>query len=107
MSENIDAERRKDLKVNGWKFSVVKEFLGLAVEELEYVEIKINLGKMVREFRERKGLSKAKAADILKLSRSRLTKIETADPTVSIDLQIKSLLALGATKQEIGQKIAC
>jgi transcriptional regulator with XRE-family HTH domain len=83
------------------------DFLGLADEEFEYIEIKINLGKMVREFRERKGLSQAKAADILNLSQLRLAKIEIADPTVSIDLQIKSLLALGATKEEIGQWIAC
>jgi hypothetical protein len=52
-------------------------------------------------------LSQVNAAKILKSSQSRISKIETADPTVSIDLQIKSLLALGATKEDIGQKIAC
>jgi transcriptional regulator with XRE-family HTH domain len=53
---------------------------------------------MVKEYREKRGLSQVNAAKIIKSSQSRLSKIETADPTVSIDLQIKLLLALGATK---------
>ena len=69
--------------------------------------MKITLSEMVKDYREKKGLTQIAAAEILKSSQSRLSKIETADPTVSIDLQIKFLLALCATKQEIGQKIAC
>ena len=69
--------------------------------------MKITLSEMVKDYRERRGLSQIAAAEILKSSQSRISKIETADPTVSIDLQIKSLLALGATKEDIGQKIAC
>lgn len=103
----MNSKRRKELENKGWKFGGVEEFLRLTEEELEYIEVKIILSKMVRDYREKKGLTQIAAAEILKSSQSRLSKIETADPTVSIDLQIKSLLALGATKQEIGQKIAC
>ncbi len=62
---------------------------------------------MVRDLREKKGLTQNNAAKILKSSQSRISKIEAADPTVSIDLQIKSLFALGATKQDIGLRIGC
>jgi predicted XRE-type DNA-binding protein len=103
----MNSKRRKELEAKGWKFGGVEDFLGLTEEELEYIEVKITLSEMVKDYREKKGLTQIDAAEILKSSQSRLSKIETADPTVSIDLQIKSLLALGATKQEIGQKIAC
>jgi DNA-binding XRE family transcriptional regulator len=95
-----------ELEIKGWKFGGAEEFLDLRIEELEYIDLKIALGEMVRAMRVREGLSQAGAAEILKLSQAHLVKIETADPAVSIDMQIKSLLALGATKQEIGQKIA-
>ena len=103
----MKSKRRKELEAKGWKFGGVEDFLGLTEEELEYIEVKITLGEMVKDYREKKGLTQVAAAEILNSSQSRLSKIETADPTVSIDLQIKSLLALGASKQEIGQKIAC
>jgi predicted XRE-type DNA-binding protein len=103
----MNSKRKEVLEAKGWKFGGVEDFLGLTEEELEYIEVKITLSEMVKDYREKKGLTQIAAAEILKSSQSRLSKIETADPTVSIDLQIKSLLALGATKQEIGQKIAC
>ncbi len=103
----MNSKRRKELETKGWKFGGVEDFLGLTDEELEYIEMKITLSEMVKDYRERRGLSQIAAAEILKSSQSRISKIETADPTVSIDLQIKSLLALGATKKDIGQKIAC
>ena len=103
----MEINRRKDLEAKGWKFGGVGDFLGLTDEEFEYIELKITLSEMVKEYREKRGLSQVNAAKIIKSSQSRLSKIETADPSVSIDLQIKSLLALGATKEDIGQKIAC
>jgi predicted XRE-type DNA-binding protein len=103
----MNSKRRKELEAKGWKFGGVEDFLGLTEEELEYIEVKITLSEMVKDYREKRGLTQIAAAEILNSSQSRLSKIETADPTVSIDLQIKSLLALGASKQEIGQKIAC
>ena len=103
----MNSKRRKELEAKGWKFGGVEDFLGLTDEELEYIEVKITLSEMVKDYRESRGLTQVDAAEILESSQSRLSKIETADPTVSIDLQIKSLLALGASKEDIGQKIAC
>jgi ribosome-binding protein aMBF1 (putative translation factor) len=103
----MNSKRRKEFEAKGWRFGGVEDFLDLTDEELEYIELKIILSEMVKEHREKRGLSQVNAAKILKSSQSRISKIETADPTVSIDLQIKSLLALGATKKDIGQKIAC
>ena len=33
--------------------------------------------------------------------------MESGDPTVSIDLLLKSLLALGVSKKELGRTISC
>lgn len=103
----MDTKRIKELEAKGWRIGSIEDFLDLSEDELEYIELKLILSEMVRELREKKGLSQVKAAKLLKSSQSRLSKIEAADRSVSIDLQIRSLFALGATKQEIGQKIGC
>ncbi|MFV1950075.1 MAG: helix-turn-helix domain-containing protein [Anaerolineales bacterium] len=103
----MDTKRIKELEAKGWRIGSIEDFLDLSEDELEYIELKLILSEMVRELREKKGLSQVNAAKLLKSSQSRLSKIEVADRSVSIDLQIKALFALGATKQEIGQKIGC
>jgi len=39
-------------------------------------------------------------------SQSRVAKLEGADATVSLDLLIRGLLALGASRREIGRALA-
>jgi hypothetical protein len=39
-------------------------------------------------------------------SQSRIAKMEAGDPTVTIDLLIKSLLTLGVSPREIGRTIS-
>jgi len=39
-------------------------------------------------------------------SQSRIAKMEKGDPTVSVDLLVKSLLAMGANKKSIAKAIA-
>lgn len=103
----MDKNRIKELEQKGWKVGGFGEFLELSEEELAYIELKVSLSEMVKDLREEHGLTQVKAARILKSSQSRISKIEAADPSVSIDLQIKSLLALGATKEEIGHRLSC
>jgi len=56
--------------------------------------------------REKSNLTQAQLAKILKSSQSRIAKMEKGDPTVSLDLLIKSLLAMGADKKSIAMTIA-
>ena len=101
----MDKNGIKKLEEKGWKTGGIEEFLELSEEELAYIELKVELSEMVKDLRERQGLTQVKAAKLMKSSQSRLSKIEAADSSVSIDLQIRSLLALGASKEEIGQRI--
>lgn len=100
-------ERIRELKNKGWKIGEIEDFLGLSEEEMAYIELKIKLSDMVRELREERGLTQVEVSQKLNSSQSRISKMESGDPSVSIDLQIKSLLALGATQEEIGKRIGC
>ena len=51
-------------------------------------------------------LSQQEFARLVKSSQSRVAKMEKGDPSVSIDLLIKSLLVLGTTRREIAKAIA-
>jgi transcriptional regulator with XRE-family HTH domain len=73
------SKSKKRLVKAGWRVGTAAEFLHLTPEEL---------------------------ARMLKSSQSRIAKMEKGDPSVSIDLLVKCLLALGTTRHEIAKAIA-
>ena len=99
-----DVARR--LRSRGWKVGSAAEFLGLSDQEAALVELRLALSRSVRERRLKLGLSQLDLAARLGSSQSRVAKLEGADPTVSIDLLIRGLLALGASRREIGRALA-
>lgn len=98
-------DKREALEAQGWKVGDTAEFLSLTEEELEYIEIKIALSQKVQEIRKRRRLTQKETADLIGSSQSRIAKMEAGDPSVSIDLQVKSLLALGVSRNELGEII--
>ena len=72
---------------------------------MSYIEIKIALSQKVREMRKARNLTQEETATLLASSQSRVAKIEAGDPSVSIDLQVKALIALGASKEELAEAI--
>jgi DNA-binding XRE family transcriptional regulator len=97
---------KKRLAKAGWKIGTAAEFLHLTPEEELYVELKASLSQQLRRRREKSHLTQRELARMLKSSQSRIAKMEKGDPSVSIDLLIKSLLALGTTRREIAKAIA-
>ncbi|HOC17352.1 MAG TPA: helix-turn-helix domain-containing protein [Vicinamibacterales bacterium] len=81
------------------------DFLELSAEESALVETKLALSESVRERRSKQGLSQAELAKRLKSSQSRVAKIEAADPSVSTDLVLRALFALGATRNDVASAI--
>ena len=71
--------------------------LGLSPQETALIELKLHLAQRVRERRKSLNLTQSAPARRLKSSQSRAAKIETGDPSVSIDLLVRSLLALGTS----------
>lgn len=58
--------------------------------------MKLNLGRRLRELRARRGLTQLGAAKVLGSSQSRVAKMEAGGGTVSVDLLVRALLAIGA-----------
>jgi DNA-binding XRE family transcriptional regulator len=90
----------------GWKVSSASEFLNLSVEESAYVELKVSLSQYLHQKRTEEHWTQEQLAKKLKSSQSRVAKMENGDPSVSIDLLIKSLFALGTSKNELAKAIA-
>jgi predicted XRE-type DNA-binding protein len=97
-----EAKRRR-LEARGWKVGTVRSFLRLTAEEAAYVELKVRLAMGVREWRRRRNLTQAELAKRLQSSQSRIAKLEAGDPSVSLDLLIRSLLTLGASRRELSR----
>ena len=97
--------KREELKKRGWKLGSVEDFLKLTPEEAMYVELKLRLSESLRKRRQGRKLSQTALARLIKSSQSRVAKMETGDPSVSLDLLIRSLLALGASEKDLAKTI--
>jgi len=102
----MDKGKKAKLAKNGWKVGTVSDFLELSAEESAYIEMKLALSEKLKERRVRRKLTQAQLAKAIESSQSRVAKMEAGDPTVSIDLLMKSLLALGVSKKELGRTIS-
>ncbi len=98
--------KRDRLRRAGWAVGSAAEFLGLSKAEAALVDLKLTLSQKLRERRARTRLSQTQLARLLGSSQSRVAKMEAGDPSVSIDLLVRSLLAIGATRKELAATIA-
>jgi transcriptional regulator with XRE-family HTH domain len=98
-------EKKKLLKLQerGWKVGNASDFLGLSQEESEYVELKVSLAGYLQKKRQTMNMTQEALAQLMHSSQSRVAKMEKSDSTVSIDLIVRSLLALGTSKTELAK----
>src|SRR5436190_22642925 len=104
-TEIMKVGKRKRLEGAGWRVGTVEEFLGLSKQEAALVEVKLRLARRLRALRTRRRLSQTAVAKLVRSSQSRVAKMETGDATVSIDLLVRSLLAIGASPKDIARAI--
>ena len=93
--------KRSKLAAKGWKLGSAKDFLGLSPQEEAYIELRLKLADGLKLRRGSRGVTQTQLARVLRSSQSRVAKMEAGDPTVSLDLLVKSLLALGTSKREL------
>ena len=93
--------KRQRLERKGWKVGDARDLLQLTDDEVTYIELKLALGDQLKTMREKKAITQVELAKLLSSSQSRVAKMESGDPSVSIDLLVKGLLALGATRKQI------
>jgi len=102
----VRVDKRRKLEAAGWKLGSAKELLGLSAEEQTYIELWLKLASGLRARRQARGVTQVQLAQSIKSSQSRVAKMEAGDPTVSLDLLVKSLLALGASNRELAEIIS-
>ncbi len=97
----MKAAKAKRLSAAGWKIGSAKEFLRLSDQEAALVEVKLCLMDALRQTRRKRGISQIELAKRMGSSQSRIAKIEAGDPSVSLDLILRALVASGASRREI------
>jgi DNA-binding XRE family transcriptional regulator len=102
----VREQKRRRLEARGWKIGTAQEFLRLSDGEALYIDLKVRLATDLRERRRRRSLTQADLAKRLRSSQSRIAKMEAGDPSVSLDLLIRSLLMLGASRGELSRIIS-
>jgi DNA-binding XRE family transcriptional regulator len=101
----MKTEKKRKLEAAGWRVGDARDFLGLTPGEAQFVEIKLALARRLRELREEHQWTQAELAKKVGSSQSRVAKMEAGDRTVSVDLLVRSLLAAGADRHELGRVV--
>ena len=101
----MDKRKRAKLKAAGWTVGTPREFLRLSDEEAAFVEFKLALSKTLQALRAAQELSQVDVAKRLQSSQSRVAKMEASDPSVSVDLLVRSLFRLGAQPGDIAKAL--
>ncbi|MCK5799055.1 MAG: helix-turn-helix domain-containing protein [Deltaproteobacteria bacterium] len=98
--------KRKRLEATGWKVGEVDDFLDLTAQELEYINLRLRLAEGLRARRRKQRLTQVDLAKRIGSSQSRVAKMESGDPSVTIDLLIRALFAIGGSREDLAQWIA-
>ena len=98
--------KRRRLEAQGWRVGTTSEFLELTPADEAYIEVRLRLADGLRARRLKKRLTQAVFARAIRSSQSRVAKMELGDSSVSLDLLITSLLALGASRTDLATLIS-
>ena len=91
----MDKKKRERLEAAGWTVGTVEQFLELTPDESSIIELRLRLSDAFKKRRRELGWPQQRLADALRSSQSRIAKMEADDPSVSIDLLIRGLMATG------------
>jgi Helix-turn-helix len=101
------SEKKKiALKAKGYRVGDIDEFLCLSPEELRIVEMRVLVGRLVKEGRTAKKMSQGDLAVRIDSTQARVSKIESAADGVSLDLMFLSFFAVGGEMSDIAKATA-
>ena len=101
----MNSAKKKRLEAAGWKVGSAGDFLGLTPEEVQVVELKLALSDSLRRFRLVRRLTQQELAEKLGSSQSRVAKLESGAPGISLDLLFRALFVAGATPADIAREL--
>jgi len=102
----MDKATKRRLEAAGWAVGDTRDFLGLSEAEAEFIEMKLALAADLRARRVAQHLNQTQVARLIGSSQSRVAKMEAADPSVSVDLLIRTLLKLGAARRDVAKSVS-
>ncbi len=100
------SSKKKRIEAKGWKVGSAKEFLGLSSQEEAYIEIKLRLAEGLRNQRLRRNMTQSDLAKAIKSSQSRVAKMEAGESSVSLDLLVRTLLAIGVSSDNLARLLS-
>ncbi len=98
----MKTSKRKRLEAGGWRVGSASDFLQLTEAEEALIAMKLALAENLKERRRKRKLTQLQLGKRIGTSQSRVAKMEAADKSVSVDLLVRSLLSVGASRREIG-----
>ena len=98
-------DKARRLRKRGWRVGSVREFLTLDDAEEAYIEARLAMSRLVRRMRMARRMTQVELARRMKSSQSRIAKVEAGDPSVSVDLQLRSALVLGASLEDVAKAL--
>lgn len=105
MAARIKGRNRRRSTTRSWA-SNVNALLSLSAKEKAYSELRLKLAEGLRMRRKDHGLTQMALAMSLRSSQPRVAKMEAGDPTVSLDLLVRSLLTLGVSNRDLAAIIS-
>ena len=102
----MDSKKKKRLEAKGWVFGDAADLFGLTPEEARLIDLKLALRASIKEERVKQNITQTELANAMGSSQSRIAKMERGNPSVSVDLLLRALMALGMTNKQISKIIA-
>jgi len=102
----MDSKKKKRLEAKGWVFGDAADLFGLTPEEARLIDLKMALRASIKEERVKQNITQTELANAMGSSQSRIAKMERGDPSVSVDLLLRALMALGMSNKQISKIIA-
>lgn len=99
--------KQEKLERAGFVVGDTQEFLEVSDAEMAMIDARVALAQALRHRRSRElKISQAAFAARVGSSQSRVAKMEAGDPSVTLDLLIRSLVKSGASLEEVGRLLA-
>lgn len=102
----MNEAKRRRLEAAGWTETTADEFAGLTAEESVLLEVKLALRRAVKERREALGITQEELAERFGSSQSRVAKMEGSDASVSLDIFVRALAAMGSSRIDLARALA-
>lgn len=101
----MDKAKRTRLEAAGWRFGTVEDFLNLTPDEAQLIELRLALSRTLKAERGRLRLTQVEAAEKLQTTQPRVSRMESGDPSVSLEALFQSLFRLGVSSKTIARTI--